>query len=72
MKEKLIRNSREYKKIIIKKTLFDFCYTFSAGFRKNEALCYLSYEAPYLGPEGGRPCTPTQAVNSIIMSGPCA
>jgi len=28
-----------------------------------------SYEAPYLGPEGGRPGRPTQAVNSIIMSG---
>ena len=37
----------------------------SVGFRTNEALCWLSYEAPYLGPEGGRP----RAVNSIIMSG---
>jgi len=35
---------------------------FSAGFRTYEALCYLSYEAPYLGPEGGRPGRPTQAV----------
>ena len=34
----------------------------SAGFRTNEALCKLSYEAPYLGPEGGRPGMPTQAV----------
>ena len=41
----------------------------SAGIRTNEALCWLSYEAPYLGPEGGRPDRPTQAVNSIIMSG---
>ena len=28
---------------------------YSAGFRKNEALCQLSYDAPYLGPEGGKP-----------------
>ena len=34
----------------------------SAGFRTNEALCYLSYEAPYLGPEGSRPDSPTKAV----------
>jgi hypothetical protein len=34
----------------------------SAGFRIYEALCKLSYEAPYLGPEGGRPGRPTQAV----------
>jgi hypothetical protein len=28
----------------------------STGFRTNEAMCQLSYEAPYLGPEGlGRP-----------------
>ena len=33
----------------------------SAGFRTNEALCQLSYEAPYLGPEGGKPDGPTQA-----------
>ena len=25
-------------------------------------MCYLSYEAPFLGPEGGRPGMPTQAV----------
>ena len=31
----------------------------SVGFRTNEALCWLSYEAPYLGPEGGRPSEPT-------------
>ena len=36
--------------------------TASAGFRTNEALCQLSYEAPYLSPEGGRPGKPTQAV----------
>ena len=42
----------------------------SAGFRTNEALCWLSYmRPPYLGPEEGRPGRPTQAVNSIIMSG---
>jgi hypothetical protein len=29
----------------------------------------LSYEVPYLGPDGSRPGRPTQAVNSIIMSG---
>ena len=34
--------------------------SFSA-FRTNEALCQLSYEAPYLGPEGGNPGGPTQA-----------
>ena len=34
----------------------------SAGLRTNEALCQLSYEAPYLGPEGGRPGRPTQTV----------
>ena len=36
----------------------------NAGFRTNEALCQLSYEAPYLSPEGGRPGSPdpTQAV----------
>ena len=28
----------------------------------NEALCRLSYEAPYLGSEGGRSGRPTQAV----------
>ena len=38
----------------------------SAGFRTNEALCQLSYEAPYLGPECG---TLPQTINSIIMSG---
>ena len=27
----------------------------NAGFRTNETLCQLSYEAPYLGPEGDRP-----------------
>jgi hypothetical protein len=36
--------------------------TRSAEFRSNETLCLLSYEAPYLGPEGGRPGNPTQAV----------
>ena len=35
--------------------------TSSAGFRTNEALCQLSYEAPYLGPAGGRPGRHTQA-----------
>ena len=34
----------------------------SAGFRTNETRYQLSYEAPYLGPEGGRPGSPTQAV----------
>ena len=34
----------------------------SAGFRVNTALSSLSYEAPYLGPEGGRSGRPTQAV----------
>ena len=34
----------------------------SARFRTNEALCELSYEAPYMGPEGGRLGRPTQAV----------
>ena len=34
----------------------------SAGFRTNEAPCLFTYEAPYLGPEGGRPDRPTQAV----------
>ena len=34
----------------------------SAGFRTYEALCQLSYEAPYLGPEGGRPGRTTQTV----------
>jgi len=33
----------------------------SAGFRTDEALCYLSYEAP----EGGRPGRPKQAVRHI-------
>jgi hypothetical protein len=28
---------------------------YSAGSGTNEALCYLAYEIPYLGPEGGRP-----------------
>jgi hypothetical protein len=28
---------------------------YSAGSGTNEALCYLTYEIPYLGPEGGRP-----------------
>ena len=35
---------------------------FSAAFRTNEAQCQLNYEAPYLGPEGGKPGRPTQAV----------
>ena len=35
----------------------------SAGFRTNETLCQLSYEAPYLGlTEWGRSGRPTQAV----------
>ena len=34
----------------------------SAGFRTNETVCLLSYEAPYLGHEGGRPGMPTQTV----------
>ena len=37
-------------------------YVYSARFRTYEALCQLSYEAPYLGPEGGRSGSPTQAV----------
>ena len=36
--------------------------TTSAGLRTNEALCWLSYEVHYLGPEGGGPGRPTQAV----------
>ena len=38
------------------------CCKSSARFRTYEALCQLSYEAPYLGPAGGRPDRPTQAV----------
>ena len=38
------------------------CTIYSAGFRTNEGLCLLRYEAPYLGPEGGIPGSPTQAV----------
>ena len=34
----------------------------SAGFRTYEALCYLSYEASYLGPERGQLGRPTHAV----------
>ena len=34
----------------------------SAGFRTNEALCLLDYEALYLCPEGGRNGRPTHAV----------
>jgi hypothetical protein len=34
----------------------------SARFRTNEALCELSYGAPYIGPEGGRLGRPIQAV----------
>ena len=37
-------------------------FPFSVGFRTNEALCQLIYEATYLGPEGDRPGRPTQAV----------
>jgi hypothetical protein len=37
-------------------------FSCSVGFRINEAMCYLSYDAPYLFPEGGRPGRPTQAV----------
>jgi hypothetical protein len=40
----------------------------SAGFRTNEALCWLSYKAPYFGPEGGRPGRPTQAVRLSTLS----
>ena len=36
--------------------------TTGVGFRTNEGLCYLSYETPYLGTEGGRPGKPKQAV----------
>ena len=49
--------------------MFDIYAVISAGFRTNEVLCYVSYEAPYLGPEGGRPGRPTQVVNSIIIHG---
>ena len=37
-------------------------FPFSVGFRTNEALCQLIYEATYLGPEGDRPGRHTQAV----------
>ena len=33
----------------------------SAGCRTNEALCQLSYETPYLGPEGSKIGRPAQA-----------
>ena len=32
------------------------------GQMRNEAMCQLSYDAPFLGPEGGRPGRSTQAV----------
>ena len=47
---------------------FSDCNRVSVGVRTNEALCQLSYEAPYLDPEECKPGRPTQAVNSIIMS----
>ena len=37
----------------------------SAGFRTNEALCQLSYEVSYLGPEGGRPTTLPLCLESL-------
>ena len=44
--------------------LYINAYIISAGFRTNEALCQLSYEAPFLGPEGGK-----TLYSNIIMSG---
>ena len=38
----------------------NLCVLCSAGFRTNEALFQLGYEAPYLDPEGGRPGRPTR------------
>jgi hypothetical protein len=46
------RNKYEINENIKWLSLVSVC---SAGFRINEALCLLSYEAPYLGPEGGTP-----------------
>ena len=45
-------------KIFIDLPIFPVC---SNGFRTNEALCQLSYEAPYLGLEGGRLGRSTQS-----------
>ena len=39
--------------------------TCSAGFRTNEALCQLSYGAPYLGPEEGRLSTLSLCLESL-------
>ena len=44
----------------------DISIIVSTGFRTNEALCQLSYEAPYLYPEGGRPGSPTCSGNVRI------
>lgn len=41
--------------------------TVSAGFRTNEALCQLTYEAPYVGPEGDRPSRSIQAVKHTYL-----
>ena len=56
------RRYRIYHVTISSTFLFSKSTVCSAGFRTNEALCQLSYEAPYLGPEGGIPGRPTLAV----------
>lgn len=38
-----------------------------AEFRTNEALCLLSCEVPYVGPERGRPSRPTKAVSQAYI-----
>ena len=48
------------------KLVFVACPLNSAGFRTDEALCKLSYEASYLDPEYG---TLPYTINSNIMSG---
>lgn len=40
--------------------------TVSAGFRTNEAQCQLTYEAPYVGPEGDRPTVGLYRQSSIL------
>ena len=45
----------------------DRIYPVSA-LRQNEVLCYLSYEVPYLGPEGAKSGRPTQAVGHTKLN----
>ena len=46
----------------INKDIYNDAYTSRLSTEKRASVGFRTYEAPYLGPEGGRPGRPTQAV----------